>query len=128
MSKKGKVLIIDDEPDLVETMQYRLDTAGYEVITASDGESGIKKAKENIPDLIILDVMMPGIDGFKTLRSLKQEVATKKIPTVVFSCGHDEEGWAKESLKLGAAGYIVKPFETESLLFTVERFTKKEKK
>ncbi len=122
---KGKVLIIDDEPDLLETIRFRLDAAGYEVITAPDGLSGIEKAREAKPDLIMLDIMMPGIDGFETLKRLKEEMATKKIPTVIFSCGKDEEEWAKKSLKIGAVGYVVKPFETESLLFTVEKFVKK---
>ena len=124
MEEKKKVLIVDDEPDLLETMAFRLDAAGYEVITAADGASGVKKAREEGPDLIIMDVMMPGMDGFEALEKLKEEIATRKIPTVVFSCGKDEEEWAKKSLKLGAAGYIVKPFETESLLFTVDKFAK----
>lgn len=122
MSKKGKILIIDDEPDLLETMRFRLDAAGYEVITAEDGASGLKKAKEDKPDLIIMDVMMPGMDGFSALSKLKQELTTKKIPTLIFSCGKEEEQWAKKSLEMGAAGYVVKPFETDSLLFTVEKF------
>ncbi len=125
MEEKKKVLIVDDEPDLLETMAFRLDAAGYEVITAADGASGVKKAREEGPDLIIMDVMMPGMDGFEALEKLKEEIATRKIPTVVFSCGKDEEEWAKKSLKLGAAGYIVKPFETESLLFTVDKFAKR---
>jgi len=124
MINKGKILIIDDEADLLETMRFRLDAAGYEVITAQDGLSGINKAKSENPDLIILDVMMPGIDGFQTLKQLKEEVSTKKIPAIIFSCGKEEEEWAKKSISLGASGYIVKPFEVESLLFTVERFVK----
>lgn len=122
---KGKVLIIDDEADLLETMRFRLNAAGYEVITAGDGQTGINKAKSENPDLIILDVMMPGIDGFETLKRLKDEASTKKIPAIVFSCGKEEEEWAKRSIGLGANGYIVKPFETDSLLFTVERFVKR---
>ncbi|MDP6686170.1 MAG: response regulator [Candidatus Omnitrophota bacterium] len=124
MAKKGKVLIIDDEPDLLETIRFRLDAAGYDVIVAEDGLTGIQKAKEK-PDLIIMDIMMPEIDGFETLKKLKEDEATKKIPTLIFSCGKEEEGWAKKALSLGAAGYIVKPFETDSLLFTVENFIKK---
>lgn len=125
MVKKGRILIIDDEADLLETMKYRLSAAGYDVITASDGESGIKRAKEESPDLIIMDVMMPGIDGFETLKRLKGESGTKSIPAIVFSCGKDEEEWAKKSLKGGASGYVVKPFDAEALLFTVERFMHK---
>jgi len=124
MATKGKILIVDDEPDLLETMRFRLDAAGYEVFTASDGVTAINKAKENQPDLVIMDVMMPGIDGFEALKRLKEEAATKKIPAIIVSCGKEEEDWAKRSLQLGASGYIVKPFETESLLFTVGKFAK----
>ena len=125
MSDKPKILIIDDEADLLETMRYRLESAGFDVITAQDGSSGIDKAKEAKPDLIILDIMMPGIDGFETLKKLKEASSTKKIPTVISSCGKEEESWAKKSLGLGASGYIVKPFEAESLLFTVKKLIKK---
>jgi len=125
VENKGKVLIIDDETDLLETMAYRLKSAGYEVITARDGKNGINKAKSENPDLIIMDVMMPGIDGFETLKGLKSGDDTKKTPVIVFSCGKEEEEWAKKSISLGASGYIVKPFEVNSLLFTVDKFVRK---
>lgn len=125
MSTKGKILIIDDEADLLETMSFRLSAAGYEVITAQDGLTGIDRAKGENPDLIIMDVMMPGIDGFETLKRLKEEMSTKKIPAIIFSCGKEEEEWAKKSIGLGASGYIVKPYETDALLFTVEKFVKR---
>lgn len=123
--KKNKVLIIDDEADILETMTFRLSSAGYEVLTTQDGSVGFEKAKEFCPGLIILDVMMPGIDGFETLRKLKEDPSTREIPVVIFSCGAEEEEWAKKSLKLGASGYIVKPFEVEALLFTVQNFMKR---
>ncbi len=91
-----------------------------------NGMSGIEKARKFMPDIIILDVMMPGIDGFEALGRLKKVgTATKKIPVIIFSCGKEEEEWAKKSLKGGAAGYVVKPFDSEALLFTVERFVRK---
>lgn len=119
---KGKVLIIDDEKDLLETMKFRLEAGGYDVVTAEDGQTGIEMAIKEHPDLIILDVMMPGMDGFDTLKKLKDEMETKGIPAIIFSCGAEEEVWAKRSLHMGAAGYVVKPFESDSLLFTVEKF------
>lgn len=121
---KGKVLIIDDEPDLLETMKFRLESAGYEVFAAQDAVMGINKAKEQNPQLIIMDVMMPGMDGFEALQKMKKDITTKNIPTLIFSCGKEEEEWAKKSLKLGAAGYIVKPFDAAALLFTVGKFVK----
>lgn len=121
---KGKILIIDDEPDLLETMKFRLESAGYEVLAAQDAATGINKAKEYSPHLIIMDVMMPGMDGFVALQKLKKDFVTKNIPTLIFSCGKEEEDWAKKSLKLGAAGYVVKPFDAAALLFTVSKFVK----
>jgi DNA-binding response OmpR family regulator len=120
----GKILIIDDETDLLETMKYRLTSAGYDVVVSANGVDGIKVAKNAKPDVIILDVMMPGIDGFDTLERFKRDPATKDIPVIVSSCGSEEDAWAKKSLGLGAAGYVVKPFDAEALLFTVGEFVK----
>ncbi len=124
MSGKGKILIVDDERDLLDTLSFRLKSAGYDVITAQDGPNGIESAKEHTPNLIILDIMMPGIDGFEALKRLKDNDSTKAIPVIVVSCGREEEGWAKNSLTLGASGYMVKPLDSSALLFTVERFIK----
>lgn len=120
----NKVLIIDDETDLLETMKFRLESAGYIVLTATNGITGIEIAKKSVPNLILLDVMMPGIDGFEVLKQLKSDNNTKNIPVIVFSCGSEEEEWAKRALELGSSGYVVKPFEHESLLFTVDGFLK----
>ncbi|MFH1791257.1 MAG: response regulator [Candidatus Omnitrophota bacterium] len=128
MPLKGKVLIIDDEPDLLETMSYRLSTAGYDIMTALDGATGLNRAAQDRPDLVILDVMMPGADGFEILKKLKETKETRDIPVIVFSCGRQEEEWAKRSLSLGASGYIVKPFESDALLFTVDKFVKRRRK
>ena len=125
MDEKGKILIIDDEPDLVETMKSRIVTAGYSVDTAHDGITGVKMAKEKKPNLILLDIMMPGIDGFETLKRLKEDDITRPIPVVIFSCGSEEDAWAHKALKLGSVGYVVKPFDASALLFTVEKFLKK---
>ena len=122
---KGKVLIIDDEIDLLETMRSRLDASGYDVATSNDGINGMEKAKEFQPDLIILDIMMPGIDGFETLKNFKSEASIKHIPIVVFSCGSEEEEWANRAFELGSVGYVVKPFDSDALLFTVEKFISK---
>lgn len=124
---KRMVLLVDDEADLIDTMSYRLEAAGYRVESAMDGASAVIKAEELKPELIIMDVMMPDVDGFEALSRLKKNAVTKKIPVIIFSCGKEEEGWAKRALTLGAAGYVVKPFEGDSLLFTVEKFIKAKK-
>ncbi len=125
MADKGKVLIIDDERDLLETMRSRLDASGYDVRVATDGITGIEVAQKDPPDLIILDIMMPGIDGFETLRRIREVGEIKDIPIVIFSCGSEEEEWARRALTLGSVGYVVKPFDSEALLFTVEKFIRK---
>lgn len=125
MNKKGTVLIVDDELDLLETMRFRLEAADYEVITLLEGKKTIEIAEKIKPDLIILDIMLPGISGFDVLQKLKKNSETKEIPILIFSCGGEEEAWAKKSLDLGAAGYVVKPFDGDSLLFTVNKFIKK---
>ncbi len=127
MDTKGKILLVDDELDLIETMSFRLEAAGYEVVTASDGAKALEMAQKERPDLIIMDVMMPGVSGFDALQNLKKGSDTKAIPTIIFSCGKEEESWAKKAIGLGAAGYIVKPFDGESLLFTVGKFVRRKK-
>ena len=123
--EKTKILIVDDEPDILETVQFRLENAGYEVITAGDGITAIRLAKERTPALIIMDIMMPGMDGSEALKALKKDASTKWIPTIIFSCGREEEGWAKRALQLGSAGYVVKPFDGDALLFIVQKFTQR---
>ena len=122
MASKGKILIIDDEPDLVEAMKFRLEATGYKVLTSFDGKTGIDVAVAEKPDVILLDIMMPGMDGFEALRRIKINKAIQKIPAIVFSCGREEEGWAKRAVELGASGYVVKPFDTEALLFMIGKF------
>jgi DNA-binding response OmpR family regulator len=125
MPHKGTILVIDDEQDLLETIRFRLEKEGYCVLTASDGDEGLRLLAENMPNLVIMDVMMPGMSGFEALERMKSDPKTKGIPVIIFSCGKEEESWALKSLKLGAAGYIVKPFDAESMLFTVEKFVSK---
>lgn len=121
MADKKTILIVDDEEDILSTMSFRLEKAGYRVCTASNGIDGVEIASKEVPDIILLDIMMPGIDGFETLKRLKGDSVSKRIPVLIVSCGKAEEEWAKRALMLGAAGYVVKPFDTQSLLFTVER-------
>ena len=102
MDEKGKILIIDDEPDLVETMKSRIVTAGYSVDTAHDGMTGVKMAKEKKPNLILLDIMMPGIDGFETLKRLKEDDIT--IPS-----------FRREGIEVNGKSYIIIPNRKKNL-------------
>lgn len=125
MDKKGKILIVDDEVDLLETMRFRLETSGYDMAVTPDPKEAMQKAKEHKPGLILLDIMMPKIDGFTLLKDFKADSETKNIPVIIVSCGKEEEELAKRSLALGASGYVVKPFDTASLLFMIDKFLQK---
>jgi len=115
----GKILIIEDEPELVEMLQDRIAIMGHEVDGAYDGQVGIKKAKETHPDLIILDVMMPQMDGFDVCRNLKADPSTKDIKILMLSAKASDED-QKHGLECGAEGYITKPFDAKDLIDKIE--------
>jgi CheY-like chemotaxis protein len=112
MSKK--ILIADDEEDVKIVIQLILESKGYEIATAFDGLDAIDKARSEKPDLILLDIMMPIIDGFEVCRTLKADPATKHIPIVLISAAAQSES-KRKGMAAGAADYIVKPFEPEHL-------------
>jgi CheY-like chemotaxis protein len=114
------ILIVDDDPDIVEVLKDLLSN-NYNVISAPDGYVGYEKAKGNKPDLIFLDIMMPGLDGFSTLLMLKNDEDTKAIPVVMLSVVRDKEKIVRATLE-GAASYIIKPFDTDTLLEKVARY------
>ncbi len=120
MASKRVLLIIDDEEALVSMLSFRLQNSGFDTITASDGDMGVGLAKENKPDLILLDLMMPKVDGFEVSKRLKSDSATKHIPIVIFSALGNKN--TKESIKkLGAAGFIEKPFEPNLLIDKINK-------
>ena len=118
MSEK-KVLVIDDQPGNVFLLMDRLNREGYSVITAYDGEEGIKKAKNERPDLILMDIMMPGIDGFSACKILSQDKMTKNIPIIMLTALNSSED-IKKGFEVGAYDYIKKPFNKEELLARVK--------
>ena len=119
MSKR--IMIVDDEPDLITLVQVRLAASGYEVIAAHDGGEGLEKAQKEKPDLILLDVMMPGIDGFEVLRKLKNSPQTISIPVIMLTAKGDRQSLSKAK-DLGATDYITKPFNSEALLDLIKRY------
>lgn len=119
--KKGKILIIDDEPDIIETVSYMLQARNFSVVTAIDGFDGIEQAKVHKPDLILLDIMMPGMDGYETCLKLKSDKDTKNIPVIMFTAKGESESVLKAH-KSGANDYIVKPFSLPTLLNKINRF------
>ena len=114
-----KVLVIDDLPENVFLLQDRLEHEGYEVITAYDGKSGIEKAKRELPDLILLDVMMPDITGIEVCKTLVADKETCGIPILVVTAKSDADD-TKEGLEAGAFDYIKKPFNRIELVARVK--------
>ena len=103
------ILCIDDDRDMLNLLEKILAGAGYKVITAGDGRQGLIKARSNKPDLILLDVTMPGIDGYEVCRKMKEEEATKDIPIIFITAKQQDEDEDK-GLQMGAADYVRKPF------------------
>lgn len=110
-----KILVVDDEAVLVETIAYNLEQAGYRVITASDGRSALEAARSEGPDLILLDIMLPGIDGLEVCRQLRRESRTATTPIVMLTAKSDEIDKVV-GLEVGADDYVTKPFGRRELL------------
>lgn len=106
-NKQKRVLIIEDEPAELFALKKTVSEAGYEVITASDGQTGLEMIKNEIPDLILLDIILPKINGFDILEFVKRDTKTKNIPIIVLTNLNDQET-AKKSKALGAAGHLIK--------------------
>ena len=114
------VLIIEDEKLIIVSTQMVLEAAGFRVESAMNGEDGIAKARDLRPDLVLLDIMMPGIDGWETLTRLTRDAATATIPVVIFTAREHSRGHQK-STEMGAADYFRKPFEPDELIELVEK-------
>ena len=114
------VLIIEDEKLIIVSTQMVLEAAGFRVESATNGEDGIAKAKSLAPDLVLLDIMMPGIDGWETLTRLKRDAATANVPVIIFTAREHARGHQK-SAEMGAADYFRKPFEPDELIELVEK-------
>ena len=118
--EKKRILVIDDEPNLLEVIRLRLEANDYEVLTAQDPLAGLEIAKEEMPDLIIMDVIMPKVNGLRLLRILKREDETKDIPVIILSVKwHDNNH--KAGVDAGADYYLTKPYDPKELLDTVKK-------
>jgi len=114
-----KVLVVDDEPVLVETIAYNLEQAGYEVTTAADGASALEVAQRERPDLVILDIMLPKMDGIEVCRVLRREKSTATTPIMMLTA-KGEEIDKVVGLEVGADDYVTKPFGRRELLARVK--------
>ncbi|MDO8603305.1 MAG: response regulator [Candidatus Omnitrophota bacterium] len=122
---RKKILMVDDEEDILKVLRFRLEANDYEVLTASDGQEGLNKARSEKPDLVILDLMLPKLDGYKVCRMLKFDEAYKSIPIIIFTAKaqrKDEE----LGMEMGADAYISKPFEPEILLAKIKELLSKQ--
>ncbi len=113
---KRKILVIDDELDLAKALKVRLKASGYNVVLAGDSVQGYLMANKEKPDLIILDIMLPGGGGFVVAERLRQSAATHHIP-IIFLTGIS--GGEDRAYKMGASGYVMKPYQSEKLLETI---------
>ena len=112
---KGKILIVEDDRDIVEMVEYNLQEEGYVTISALNGEGGVNLAGSEQPDLIILDIMLPVIDGFEVCRTLKSDDKTSHIPIIILSAKSQETDKVV-GLELGADDYVTKPFSPRELI------------
>ena len=111
----SKILIVDDSPVDIQNLQNILVDAGHLVTVATSGTDGVAKAKASPPDIIMMDVNMPGLDGFSAARQLTQDAGTKKIP-VIFVTGKDQKADRVFAQMLGAKGYVTKPYTADQIL------------
>ena len=111
----SKILIVDDSPVDIQNLQNILMDAGHLVTVATSGTDGVAKAKASPPDIIMMDVNMPGLDGFSAARQLTQDAGTKKIP-VIFVTGKDQKADRVFAQMLGAKGYVTKPYTADQIL------------
>ncbi len=117
---KCRILIVDDEPDVVELIQYNFKNAGWEVTTASDGVEALRQAKANLPDLILLDLMLPQLDGMEVCKLLRRDANTAKIPVIMLTAKAAEIDRVL-GLEIGADDYITKPFSPRELVLRVKK-------
>lgn len=127
----SKILVVEDEKNIIELVRFNLEREGFEVVSTPDGARGLEIAREEIPDLIILDVMLPGMNGLEVCRELQQDPATRFIPVIILSARAEELDRVL-GLEMGADDYIVKPFSPRELVARVKarlrRFSQGEKR
>jgi DNA-binding response OmpR family regulator len=123
---KPKILVVDDEPDALELIQFNLKGAGMEVLTASNGSEALKKARNNLPDLIILDLMLPEVDGLEVCKILRREEKTADIPICMLTAKAAEIDRVL-GLELGADDYVTKPFSPRELVLRVKALLRRKR-
>ncbi len=115
MADKHRILLVDDEPSIVKMVGKRLEVEGFDVLIAMDGQDGLAKAQAERPDLIILDLMLPKLNGFEVCTMLKQDTRYQKIPIILFTAKAQEKD-EKMGLECGANAFVRKPFRAQELM------------
>lgn len=123
MSKKGKILIVDDEPNILLSLDFLIRKAGHEVYIARNGAEALALIEDKIPEVIILDIMMPDVDGYQICMKVKQNEKTAHIK-VIFLSAKTKENEIQYGLDLGADAYMTKPFSTRALMQKVDELLK----
>jgi two-component system cell cycle response regulator len=124
MSGKKKILFIEDEPDQIMMISMRLKKNDYDVVSATDGKTGLERAATEKPDLILVDILMPGIDGFEVCRRLRKNSAIKHIPVIATTAaGMDDV--EQQCLTAGADDCVRKPYDSADLLAKIKRLLEK---
>jgi len=123
MADKTRILLVDDEPSIVKMVGKRLEVEGFEVLLAMDGQDGLKRAQTESPDLVILDLMLPKLNGYEICTMLKQDSRFQKIPVIMFSAKAQEKD-EKLGLACGADAYVRKPFKAQELMDHIRELLK----
>lgn len=119
----ARILIVDDSPTETYKISAILSKYGYEVLTAGNGEDGVSVAKQQLPDLVLMDIVMPGLNGFQATRQLSRDTATRHIPVIIVTT-KDQETDRVWSERQGAKGYLTKPVDGKMLVQTIENVLK----
>ncbi|PWG63558.1 response regulator transcription factor [Sediminicurvatus halobius] len=114
------VLIVDDEPNIVLSLEFLLSRSGFSVATANDGEGALAAAREQRPDVVLLDIMLPGMDGYELCQALREQPGLESVPILMLTA-RGREVDREKGLSLGADDYIVKPFSTREVVERVRR-------
>jgi len=127
MAKKKTILVIEDDADMVELLEYNLTQEGYQVVSAPSGEEGLDRISSKRPDLVVLDLMLPGMDGLEACKLLKRDPKTEHIPVVMLTA-KGEEADIVTGLELGADDYITKPFSPKVLVARIRAVLRRKAK
>jgi two-component system, OmpR family, response regulator MtrA len=120
LSQRPLILVADDDEDILALIEVRLELGGYDVVTARNGAEALRKAQEQLPDLAVLDVMMPGLNGYEVTRELRRLDATSTMPVILLTALAQESDVAR-GLAAGADDYVKKPFDARDLRTRVQR-------